>query len=102
MFDRASRACGVHARRAQRSSKGKKLMTLCADWPEDSNISPYRLVPWKQALADLDCSSNTLLRLLADNGIGVVLLTPRKRSVLACDLRKLVRAKQKPVSDYSA
>jgi hypothetical protein len=72
------------------------------DWPEESHVSPFRLIPWKQALADLDCSSNTLLRLLAANGIGVVTLTKRKRAVLACDLQRLVRAKQRPADTYAA
>jgi hypothetical protein len=76
-------------------------MTL-ADWPEDTHVSPFRLIPWKQALADLDISSNALMRLLADNGIGVVRLTPRKRAVLACDLRKLVQARTRSANTYAA
>jgi hypothetical protein len=76
-------------------------MTL-TDWPADAQMAPFRLVPWKQALADLDCSSNTLLRLLAQHEIGVVNITKRKRAVLACDLLKLVRAKTKPASHYAS
>ena len=72
------------------------------DWPADVSISPFRLVPWRQACSELDCSSNTLLRLLAEHKIGVVTLSARKRAVLACDLLKLVKAKAKPAAQYAA
>jgi hypothetical protein len=51
------------------------------EWP-DSGMSPFRLIPWRQACADLDCSSDTLIRLLAAHEVDVVHLTKRKRSVL--------------------
>jgi hypothetical protein len=70
------------------------------DW-DDSGMSPFRLVPWRQACADLDCSSDTLIRLLAVHGINVVHLTKRKRSVLARDLARLVAANRRPASDYA-
>jgi hypothetical protein len=28
------------------------------EWP-DSGMSPFRLIPWRQPCADLDCSSDT-------------------------------------------
>jgi hypothetical protein len=77
-------------------------MTLTADWPTDSPISPYRIVPWKQALAELDLSSDTLMRLLAENGLSAVVMTARKRGVLAADLFKLVKSKSKPAKNYAA
>jgi hypothetical protein len=66
-------------------------MTL-ADWPEDCGYSPFRLVPWRQACSDLDVSTDTLLKLLAEHKMGVVTLSTRKRGILACDLVRLVRA----------
>jgi hypothetical protein len=77
-------------------------MTVLSDWPEESHVSPFRLVPWRQACSDLDVSTNTLLKPCACNGIGVVTLTKRKRALLACDLVRLVRTKQKPAGDYAA
>ena len=72
------------------------------DWPADASIAPYRLVPWKQALADLDSNSNSLLKLCAQNHIGIVVLSPRKRALLAIDLLRLVKAKTKPAANYAA
>jgi hypothetical protein len=47
-------------------------MTLATDWPTDAPVSPHQLVSWRQALADLDCSSDTLVRLLAKSGLSIV------------------------------
>ena len=72
------------------------------EWPGDSGMSPFRLIPWKQACADLDCSSDTLIRLLAAHDINVVALTKRKRAVLARHLLSLVTKNQKPAASYAA
>ncbi len=66
-----------------------------------SEDSPFRLVPWRQACADLDCSSDTLIRLLAAQGVDVVHLTARKRGVLARDLARVIADKSKPASSYA-
>ena len=71
------------------------------DWPDDAHMSPFRLVSWRTACSDLDVSSNTLLKLLAANGLGVVTLSTRKRAVLARDLLKLVHARSKSAADYA-
>jgi hypothetical protein len=77
-------------------------MTLLHEWPENCSISPFRLIPWRQACSDLDVSSNTLLKLLAEHKMGVVSLSTRKRAILAVDALRLVRLRQKPAADYAA
>jgi hypothetical protein len=72
------------------------------DSPADASIAPYQLVPWKQAIANLDSNSNSLLKLCAENHVGIVVLSPRKRALLAIDLLRLVKAKTKPAASYAA
>jgi hypothetical protein len=77
-------------------------MTLATDWPTDAPVSPHQLVSWRQALADLDCSSDTLVRLLAKSGLSIVRMSKRRRAVFAGDLFTLVRARARAASTYAA
>jgi len=77
-------------------------MAFADDWPADAAMSPFELVDWQRACGALNCSGNTLLRLLAEHDSGVVRLSKRKRCVIARDLLRIVQARTRPADTYAA
>jgi len=74
---------------------------LNLDWTSDFPVSPWKLIPWRQACADLGVASDTLARLVAAHNIQVILITKKKRSLLARDLVRLVAEHRKDPGQYS-
>jgi hypothetical protein len=72
------------------------------DWPDDTNLAPHTLVGWRRACSDLDVSSNTLLRLCARNGVGIVVISRRRRALLARDLQRIVQSRTRSANTYAA
>ena len=78
------------------------MTTLAAadEWA-DAACSPYRLVNWKECCSALDLSTNSLLRLCAEMNVPIVKMSTRKRSLLARDLVRIIRANSKPAASYA-
>jgi hypothetical protein len=95
-----ARPAALHARRRGSAAALKEEPMTAIDWPNDA-VSPWRLIPWRQACSDFNIDTNTMLRLLASHQIPVVKLSTRKRCILATDLLKLAKAQQKPSSEYA-
>jgi hypothetical protein len=74
---------------------------LNLDWSSDFQVSPWKLIPWRQACTDLGIASDTLARLVAEHNIQVVLITKKKRSLLARDLVRLVAERRKDPASYA-
>jgi hypothetical protein len=71
------------------------------DWPADAAMSPFELVPWQKACSDLGVSSDTLTKLFAKHGLGIVRMSTRKRAVIARDLLILINQMKRPAATYA-